>query len=395
MRIALVYAHFNLTGSLPREQVQLARYLVRAGHEVHAYVFAATSDPDLAPEVHFHDVPASPASDSRFGLPLHVATFARNATKLIERDRTAYDVVHGRGMSTWEQDIVHLTGVVSGERRRDQLSRDSDGFATRMKDVVLPVAAPIVLVRKFIERRILEDRVPLEIHTSSRFVRDDVLDAYELDPDRIRVATLGVDPDEFRVPVDPMAARRAVGLSEPGIVILFCGKDFKRKGLDRAVLALSKMREPARLVIVGEDDAAPYLALARGLGIAERLHFLGHRTDTWRFFQAADIFVLPTRVDMWGLTVPEAMATGVPPITTTGAGVADVIANEENGFVLSEPLDVDLLAATFDRLAADPKLRHRIGRAAQKRVRSLTWDEHGRQVETAMRNIAESRRRQT
>jgi glycosyltransferase involved in cell wall biosynthesis len=395
VRIALVYAHFHFTGSLPREQVQLARYLVRAGHEVHAYVFPAASDPDLAPGVHFHAVPASQASNSRLGVALHAATFAKNATKMIERDRMAYDVVHGRGMSTWEQDIVHLTGVVSGELRRDRLSRDSDGFTRRVKDGVLPVAAPIVLVRKFIERRILKDRVPLEIHTSSRLVRDDLLASYDVDPARIRVVTLGVDLAEFRPPADRMAARRQVGLSEAATVILFCGHSFKRKGLDRAVLALGKMRTPALLVIVGKDDPAPYLALAKRLGVAERLHFIGPRIDTWRYFQAADIFVLPTRVDMWGMTIAEAMATAIPPVTTTGAGAADVIANEENGFVLPEPLDVDLLAATLDRISADPALRHRVGRAAEQRARGLTWDEHGRQVEAAMRDIAETRPRHT
>jgi UDP-glucose:(heptosyl)LPS alpha-1,3-glucosyltransferase len=395
MRIALVYAHFNMTGSLPREQVQLARYLVRAGHEVHAYAFAATSEPDLAPGVRFHDVPATRATDTRLGLPLHAATFARNATRMIERDRAAYDVVHGRGMSTWEQDIVHLTGVVSGERRRDRLSRDRNGPRQRLKDVVRRAVSPIVPVRRFIERRILEDRVPLEIHTSSRFVRDDVLAAYDIDPSRIRVVTLGVDLDEFRAPSDRMAARREVGLSGPETIILFCGHSFKRKGLDRAIQGLGKMRDPARLVIVGEDDPAPYLALARRLSVAERVHFTGPRTDTWRFFQAADIFLLPTRVDMWGMTIPEAMATGIPPVTTTGAGAADVITNEENGFVLSEPLDIDLLAAALDRLAGDPELRHRIGRAAEKRARSLTWDEHCRQVEAAMGDIAQVRRRHT
>jgi glycosyltransferase involved in cell wall biosynthesis len=395
MRIALVYAHFNVMGSLPREQVELARYLVKAGHEVHAYAYKATSDPDLAPGIRFHHVPATRASDSRLGAALHAATFAKNATRMIEHDRAAYDVVLGRGMSVWEQDIVHLTGVVSGELRRDRLSRDSQGFTRSLKDAVVPVAAPIVLVRKFIERRILEDRVPLEIHTSSRLVRDDLLAAYDVDPARIRVVTLGVDLAEFRPPADRMAARREVGLSEAATVILFCGHSFKRKGLDRAVLALGKMREPALLLIVGGDDPAPYLALAKRLGVAERLHFIGPRIDTWRFFQAADIFVLPTRVDMWGMTVAEAMATAIPPVTTTGAGAADVIANEQNGFVLPEPLDADLLAATLDRLAADPELRHRIGQAAEQRARGLSWDQHGKQVEAAMREIADSRRRHT
>jgi glycosyltransferase involved in cell wall biosynthesis len=391
MRIALVYAYFNMTGSLPRQQVQLARYLVRAGHEVHAYAFTATSDPGLAPGVHFHDVPAAQASDSRLGAALHAATFAKNATRLIEHDRAAYDVVLGRGMSTWEQDIVHLTGVVSGELRRDRLSRSSDGFQRRLTDAVLPIAAPIILVRKFIERQIVEKRVPFEIHTSSSLVREDLLAAYDVDPARIRVVTPGVDLAEFRPPADRIAARREVKLSETVTVILFCGHSFKLKGLDRAVLALGRMSEPALLVIVGRDDPAPYLALAERLGVAERLRFVGPRIDTWRFFQAADIFLLPSRVDMWGMTVAEAMATGVPPVTTTGAGAADVIANEQNGFVLPEPLDVDLLAATLDRIAVDPDLRTRIGQAALKRARSLTWEDHGSKVETAMREIAASR----
>jgi UDP-glucose:(heptosyl)LPS alpha-1,3-glucosyltransferase len=391
MRVAIVYSHFNFTGSLPRQQVHLARYLVSAGHEVHAYSFAATREPELAPGVHFHDVPATQASDSRLGLALHSATFARNATSMISRDRAAYAAVHGRGMSTWEQDIVHVTGVVSGERRRDRLSRDGGGERHRVEDAMLPLKAPIVPVRRFIERRILQDRVPLEIHTSSSFIRDDVLAAYDLDPTRIHVVPPGVDLDEFHPPADRLVARREVELSGPEPLILFCGHSFKRKGLDRAVIAMSRMLEPARLVVVGGDDPVTYLKLARRLGVEERVHFTGARADTWRFYQAADIFLLPTRVDMWGMPIVEAMATAVPPVTTRGAGAADVIVNDESGFVLPEPLDVDLLAATLDRLAAEPDVRQRIGQAAKRRAQSLTWEEHGRRVESAMRSVAEGR----
>ena len=389
VRIALAYAHFNLSGSLPRYHVELARYLHKIGHEVHAYSFAATSQPELASGVQFHYVPASQASDSRLGLALHAATFARNATRMIDHDRPAYDVVHGLGTSTCEQDIVHITGVVSGEVRRDRLSRDSNGLARRAKDVLLPVASPIIPIRRFIERRILVDRVPFEVHVDSRLVRDDLFEAYDVDPHRIRVIPPGVDLNLYRQAAERLAARQQVGLTEPDTVILFCGHSFKRKGLDRAVLALARMCRPAQLVVVGGDDPAPYLALARQQGVAGRVHFVGPRTDTWRFFQAADIFVLPTRVDLWGMTVVEAMATAVPAITTTAAGSSDVIANEENGFVVPEPFEVDLLAATFDRLAGDPELRRRIGRAAEKRARSLTWDERGRQVESAMRRFVE------
>lgn len=394
MRIALVYPHFNLTGSHPRYQVQLARYLVGAQHEVHAYSFAPTREPDLAPGVHFHDVPATPASVSRLGLPLHVASFARNATKMIERDRSAYDVVYGLGMSTLEQDIIHISGVLNGEIRRARLSRDSaPGAIQRLRDALRPVASPIVPVRAFIEGRIYKGRMPFEIHVDSRLARDDLRAAYDVDPARIRVVNPGVDLDEFGPPADRLAARTDVGVIGLEPVILFCGADFMRKGLDRTVLALGKMREPARLIVVGGGEPGPYLTLARQLGVAERVHFFGPRTDTRRFFQAADIFALPTRVDMWGSTIVEAMATALPAVTTTGAGAADVIANGQNGFVLPELLDINLLAATLDRLAADPELRRRIGRQAQERARTLTSDHFGRQTEAAMEDIAERRKR--
>ena len=98
-------------------------------------------------------------------------------------------------------------------------------------------------------------------------------------------------------------------------------------------------------------------------------------------------------IDMWAMTVAEAMASDVPPVTTSAAGAADVIENGRTGFVLPEPLDVDLLASTCDPLLGDPELRRRIGRAVAVRARALTWEEHGRELEASMRNVAERRRR--
>lgn len=391
MRIALVYAHFNETGSLPRQQVQLARYLVGAGHDVHAYSYAPVRRPALAPGVCFHDVPATRASGSRLGQPLHVATFARNATALIRRDRARYDLVHGRGASTWEQDIVHVTGVVSGEIRRDRAARGKPAGGHGLGDALLALTAPIVLVRTAIERRIFGKGLPLEIHASSRLTRDDLLAAYDIDPARVRVVVPAVDLGAFQPAADPLGARRALGLNASDTIVLFCGHSFLRKGLDRAVAALARMERSARLVVVGAGDTGRYAALARELGVGERVEFFGPRTDTWRFFQAADVFVLPTRVDMWGMTVAEAMAAAVLPVTTDAAGAADLIADGDTGFVLPEPLDVGLLAATIDRLAGNPELRRRVGAAARERVRSLTWENYGRRVENAMLEVAERR----
>ena len=361
---------------------------------MHVYYHEAARETSLAPGAQFHAVRASRPSGSRLGLPLHVATFARNATSTLKHDRAAYDVVHSRGMSTWELDIVHVTGVVKAEIARDRAARDEDaGIARQFKDALLPAAAPIILVRQAIERRIFEKGMPLEIHTDSTLVRDDVLASFQVDPSRVRSVPPGVSLEEFRPPIDKEAVRRETEVAGCEPVLLFCGHSWKRKGLDRAIRALARMRQPAKLVVVGDGDVERYRGIAREVGVAERIRFVGHRADSWRFFQAADVFLLPTRVDMWGMTIVEAMASGIPPVTTTAAGAATVIADGESGFVLPEPLDVDLLAATCDRLVADPALRERIGSAAAGRARTLTWTEHGRRVEAAMLDAAERRRR--
>jgi glycosyltransferase involved in cell wall biosynthesis len=395
MRIALVYAHFNLTGSLPRRQVALAHYLVSAGHEVHAYSLEADSLPDLAPEVSFHWVPATRPAGSRLGLPLHVASFAWGASRALARERHLYDVVHGLGMSTWTQDIVHVTGVVNGEIKRDLRARRQGGIRDRAKGVLIPAISPIVPTRKVIERLVFLRHPPAQIHTAGRWVRDDLLDAYELDPRRIRVIPPGVDVTEFRPAADKRAARERIGISNDRPVLLFCGHSWERKGLDRAIRALAGMQNPAQLLVVGEGDPAQYLAQAQHAGVAAYVSFVGPRTDTWRYYQAADVFVLPTRVDLWGMTVVEAMASGIPAVTTTGAGAADVVTHEHDGFVLPEPLDPALLATTLDRLVGDAGLRTRIGRAAEQRARGLTWQEHGRRVEAAMCEFVETRPRRS
>ena len=393
LRIALVYPHLNLSGSLPRQQVELARYLVEAGHQVHVYLDRADSDPALVPRARFHGVATTRVSQSRLRLPLYVATFAWNASKILRRERGNYDVVHGRGASTWEQDIVHVTGIVDGEIARARNAREEGtALGQRLKDILLPVAAPVVPVRRAIERRIFEGRrPPLQIHTDSGLVRDDLLAAFELDPERVQAIPPGVSLDEFRPPLDRRQARQEAGISGSEAVILFCGHSWERKGLDRAIASLARMHHRAQLLVVGAGNVDRYEGLAQQFGVLPKVHFVGSRSDAWRYFQAADIFVLPTRVDLWGMTIAEAMASGVTPVTTVGAAAAEVIENGVTGFVLPEPFDPDAMASTCDRLVADHQLRRRIGQAAAEAARGLTWEAHGRRVEAAMLEVREHR----
>jgi UDP-glucose:(heptosyl)LPS alpha-1,3-glucosyltransferase len=207
----------------------------------------------------------------------------------------------------------------------------------------------------------------------------------------VTIVRPGINLDDFKPVVEKRALRRDLGLPETDFLILFCGHDFKRKGLDRAIAALARMSQPAHLVVVGGVAGGrqpEYEQLVATLGVADRVHFAGPRHDTHRFFQAADVFVLPTRVDMWGNTVVEAMATRIPAIVTDVAGSASVVEDGVSGYVLASPFDAGQLSALLDRLASDADLRVRVGESARERARGLDWKHHVNVVEAELLAVA-------
>jgi glycosyltransferase involved in cell wall biosynthesis len=92
------------------------------------------------------------------------------------------------------------------------------------------------------------------------------------------------------------------------------------------------------------------------------------------FYAAADIYVSPSREDSFGLPVAEAMACGLPAITSANAGVSSLIHNSVDGFVMREPEDTQMLARILERLYRDAAYRRSIGEAAGRTAQQWTWD---------------------
>ena len=142
MKVALVGESFTKLGSLPRAQVELARYLVGAGHDVHVYCDMRQCDATLVSGVTFHHVPSAPYSLGRYRGAWRTYTFARSASRLITRDRAEFDVVFARGSVTTVCDIIHFPGVYLGERSRGIAARQRGGIVRRIKDTLAPVVHP-------------------------------------------------------------------------------------------------------------------------------------------------------------------------------------------------------------------------------------------------------------
>jgi glycosyltransferase involved in cell wall biosynthesis len=381
LRIGLVYRHFNLGGSIHRSHVELARHLAGRGHDVHVYSIRATRDASLAPGCTFHDVPVATVRPGEWSAR-ELLSFAVNAARAVGKE--PFDVVHTRLPSTWIADILHLAGVVPGETARAGVPAP--------RRLAGNLRRPGQLVRLAVERRAVRSRRVHRYHVDSSEVMADLVRYYRVDPARVTIVPPGVNQHDFKPVFQKGALRRELELPETATLILFCGHDFKRKGLDRAIAALAGMSKGAHLVVVGgpgDGRERQYVQLAMALGVAGRVHFTGPREDTHRFFQAADVFVLPTRVDMWGGTVVEAMATGIPAIVTDVAGSADVVDDGESGYVLPSPFDAGRLSTLLDRLASDADLRRRLGENATERARGLEWEHHVDVVEAEMLGVAD------
>jgi UDP-glucose:(heptosyl)LPS alpha-1,3-glucosyltransferase len=145
--------------------------------------------------------------------------------------------------------------------------------------------------------------------------------------------------------------RSHLGIREDAPVILFVGSGFERKGVPALLTAMSRMeRKDAELLIVGRDRMDKEMCqLAGALGIAERVRFLGSQKDVRPYYGAADGFALPTLYDPMPNAALEALACGLPVVTSTSCGAAELIVPQVNGFVC-DALEIDELARKLDAL---------------------------------------------
>jgi UDP-glucose:(heptosyl)LPS alpha-1,3-glucosyltransferase len=188
----------------------------------------------------------------------------------------------------------------------------------------------------------------------ARAGKDEIERLYRVPPARVSVVYNGVDHARFTpTRVDRERTRSEAGIPAGATTLLFVGSGFERKGLATAIEALALTPEPARLVVIGKGDIDRYHAEAARLGVAARMVWLGPRPDVERWYGAADVVVLPTTYEPFGNVHLEALASGVPIVTTSRAGGAEIV-TEACGAVVP-PKDAAAVAAHVARLRAQPR----------------------------------------
>jgi UDP-glucose:(heptosyl)LPS alpha-1,3-glucosyltransferase len=189
---------------------------------------------------------------------------------------------------------------------------------------------------------------------------------YRTPSNRFHLLPPGISIDR-RAPANSVEIRRdlrlEMSIGEKDCVVLQVGSGFKTKGLDRTLRAFAALGKSllagSRLVVIGRDNPRPFLRLARWLGIADRVDILPGRDDIQRFLLAADILIHPAYTENTGTVLLEAVAAGLPVLTTDVCGYADYITAADAGRVLTKPFSQSDLNASLTFMLTDADARAR------------------------------------
>src|SRR5205814_237320 len=208
---------------------------------------------------------------------------------------------------------------------------------------------------------------------NSKMVSDEIHERFGLSLEKLPVIYNAVDSDVFSPELRQhrAAVRQKLGVPESATVFLLVGSGYVRKGVATVIQALSRLPSDTYLVVVGRDKSGRrYKRLAEQLGIARRVALLGALEDPKPFYGAADAFVLPTLYDPCPNAALEAMACGLPVVTSTKSGAAELALAHDAGLVC-EPGDVEKLAQHMGALQ-DPAMRDRMGGNGRSAMLPLT-----------------------
>ena len=224
---------------------------------------------------------------------------------------------------------------------------------------------------------------------NSHMVRDDIARRFGVAEDRLHVIHNGVDLDHFHPDLKGQhrtELRRQLGIAEATPVVLYVGSGFARKGVPQLLQALAGMRHTdAVAVIVGKDKHSRRMqALADRLGLSARVHFAGPQQDVRPWYGMADALALPTLYDPFPNVVLEALACGLPVMTTPTSGAAEILQGRDCGRVC-DALDTQAQTLALDDfLDADPKV---LAVSARASVAALGREDMGERLQALYRML--------
>jgi UDP-glucose:(heptosyl)LPS alpha-1,3-glucosyltransferase len=358
----------------------LARRLIADRHEVHLY--ACRWDAAALPaDIRYHALPA--VRGPRFLRPWRFGTRCLEAMAA-----NRHDVSIGFD-KTWGQDILFPQGGLHAASAEHNLRKYRNAVA---RWLARTCKALDLAHRSFtrLERRQYLTQPRPQIIVNSRMVRNHFLRFYGVPPEDIHVIYSAIPQDRLYEPARPRVRlewRQEHGLAPAETVALFVATNYRLKGLVPLLYAVQSLAARSefraargfRLVVAGNSKTGPYLRLARRLGVEQHVKFIGHCPNISRQFYAADFLVHPTFYDPCSLVVLEALACGLPVVTTRFNGASELLHPLREGYVIDNPHDHNHLAWCMAQLL-DPVRRSACAHAARQTAAGWTFEHHYRQM---------------
>jgi D-inositol-3-phosphate glycosyltransferase len=327
----------------------------------------------------------------KYALYDQVPDFARRIADFAARDGVTYDLLFSH---YW------LSGEVACILR-PQLGRGWAHIAHTLglvKNQTLAAgAAPEPTLRIRIEGEIAQQADLLIASTPDESA--ELINAYGADASRVFVVPPGVDLSVFQ-PIDREEARRKIGYG-PGRLLLFVGRLERLKGVEVAIRALALLRDRShddvRLLILGEDsrDAEEsekdrLKAIASELGVRDRVDFLGSvaHHELPYFYSAADLCVMPSYSESFGLVGLEAQACGRPVVGSDVTGLRSVVRDEVSGYLIAGH-DPATYAERIGRLLDDPDLARQMGMRGRLLAQRFSWTRTADRLEQLFDGVVE------
>lgn len=308
-------------------------------------------------------------------LPGLVGEFAEATLRWIDEQGKSFDLIHSHyWLSGW-------AGVLLKEKLGIPLANSFHTLG-RVKDLTRhPDDGPEGAIRTLTEEEVIARSDCVVASTPFEF--EDLMEHYAADPARLCTSPPGIDHSVFKPPSNKADAKRRSGIGERP-TILFAGRIQPLKGVDTAIAALGRVTtaRPAQLVIIGgpsgtggEAEIARLHALAAELEVEERVHFIPplRREQLVTFYQAADVVIVPSRSETFGLVAAEAQSCGAPVIAAAVGGLPYIIEHETSGLLIAghDPTDY---AAAIERVLSNPVLAGRLSQGALEHSQRFSWD---------------------
>lgn len=386
------------TGGMNVYVLELAKQLAALGHQVD--IFTRCQEPSNPPIVEIADrlrlmhIPAGPSQQvPKKELVQFIPEFVTHVHQFCQAEQLQYDVLHCH---------YYMSGI-AGLQLQPRLAA--------LSDRPLPIVATfhtLALMKNLVARGELEledsGRIEAELELvrhSAAIIAPSESDAsyleylYQADPSRVCVIPPGVDTTVFQ-PIAKSKARQLVGAPLHEKIVMFVGRIEPLKGIDMLMYAIKVVKTdqphlPLKLYIVGGDisqDVSLWSAelqklekLRRVLQIPDIVHFVGQQPQHQLayYYNAADVVVMPSHYESFGMAALEAMTCGVPVITTNVAGISSLIDERKKALLTSvnNPL---LLASQIEYLLTHPHTHAQISAELKRKVNNLEWRKVAEQV---------------